>query len=175
MKKVYYAGKIDKMDWRHSFYTKLRGFNFDGTSQFWSKEVLQINGIEYSGPYFMSCDHGCYHGDGTHGVGAGEGTASMCDVDRIKAEVVIDKCYEFIRSSDIVFCYIDSSDCFGIITEIGYAKSIGKKLFIVVNDSKLKKNELKDMWFPLNNADKLIFSSDIFEAHKEFENWIEKI
>ena len=59
--RVYIAGKISKCDFRHHIVAGLKDHPFDQTE-------LVTPGFIYVGPFFVSCDHGCYHGNGTHGA-----------------------------------------------------------------------------------------------------------
>jgi hypothetical protein len=73
---VYLAGKIGRNDWRHELVPELRGtvngdcldpepVLFDPTLR------IDCGDFVYVGPFFVSCDHGCFHGPASHGaVGA---------------------------------------------------------------------------------------------------------
>ena len=78
--KIYLAGKIGKNDWRHDIVGTCLS---DACSDFYAygrqDETAQIAmewpvlpkaifaEYDYTGPYFVACDHGCFHGIGTHG------------------------------------------------------------------------------------------------------------
>jgi hypothetical protein len=69
---VYCAGKISKGDWRHT----LLGWELRNQcaepARFarWPTMERAIFGRHhYVGPYFIGDDHGCFHGEGTHGAG----------------------------------------------------------------------------------------------------------
>lgn len=158
MIKVYYAGKINKNDWRHILYKNLRGAN---------SPIINDNLI-YNGPFFISCDHGCYHGENSHGVGTNKDVCEI-EMNKSKTEAFIN-CINYINDSDIVFAYINSMDCYGTIAEIGYAYSERKEIYIAV-DSKLK-NKINDLWFVLQMANKMTVNNDIVEAHNEFKKWL---
>jgi hypothetical protein len=70
--KVYLAGRISKCDWRHKLVLHL-GNNIDGGVEGWRevKELPMIDGNTYVGPFFVGCDHGCYHGANRHGASGG--------------------------------------------------------------------------------------------------------
>ena len=55
--KVYAAGKIHKNDWR----PVRRGGELIDT--------VELEKYVYVGPFFIGCDHGCFHGDNSHGAG----------------------------------------------------------------------------------------------------------
>lgn len=85
--KVYLAGKISRDDWRKSL-DGVRPFSISANDvvddvNLKNKHVHEFETyfgelpvvsrhpyIEVTGPFFLSCDHGCYHGDNSHGVGA---------------------------------------------------------------------------------------------------------
>lgn len=134
---VYLAGKIRKNGWRG-----LRGIPYD------PKEIA--NGYEYkknefitiTGPFFIACDHGCYHGEGMHGVGADEFVGCMSDLYFTRSDV-FRICTEQIDRAEILFAYIDCRDCYGTLAEIGYAYAKGKDVVIVFKNEDLK----EEMWF----------------------------
>jgi hypothetical protein len=142
--KIYLAGKISKNDWRNEIINTRGIEHADGS--------VTIQGDIYTGPYFVSCDHGCYHGDSTHGVidsGCGSGDRrtiedqmcyefGVCDADGghgcvnendIK-DTIPKLCLSWIDECDVVFAWIDSNDCFGTIAEIGYAYGKEKEIWI---------------------------------------------
>ena len=58
---VYLAEKIDQTYWRHSLVPDLRNHPING-GPVHTKQFI------YKGPFFISCDHGCFHGSNKHGV-----------------------------------------------------------------------------------------------------------
>lgn len=200
IKNIYLAGKISYFseDWRrdilfsennhHRSPEMLKdGFAEDITEiHQWpilKNQVLNIH--NFTGPYFISCDHGCFHGQNNHGVGIidntcsggrGEGEYCNCRSDsyvncgceinkrnilkRQKRTVLL--CNKAIENSDIIFAWITENTCYGTITEIGYAKGNGKTVWIA------GPNEIKDMWFTYNLADKFSFN---FQNPKEALNF----
>jgi hypothetical protein len=131
--KIYLAGKITKNGWRESLVKELRD-SFD-----WEDDMTQIarwpvlfNGIapdvHYTGPYFIRCDHGCYHGDNQHGVGLKNGGCS--ENYNLRQRHIIRLCKRAILDSDFVFAWIDSPDCYGTIAEIGIAHAAGVRIHI---------------------------------------------
>lgn len=65
-RKIYLAGKVSKRCWRHKIVRDLRSADWENAPL---RSAVCVNGeaFDYVGPFFVSCDHGCYHGDGTHG------------------------------------------------------------------------------------------------------------
>ena len=108
-KRVYVAGKISKNDFRHRLVPGLANHAFG------QEEIVTLDFI-YVGPFFVSCDHGCYHGKGTHGVTNELGCAEELEHTRLD---VISKNNAAIDSADLVFAYITATDCHGTMVEIG--------------------------------------------------------
>lgn len=151
---VYLAGKISKNGWRQKIVLGLRDAALDASDVLKAdyKETI-IEGLITSGPYFIGCDHGCYHGDGSHGVGA-EGDV-ICNGIGIPASVVPKVCQEQIARSNFVFAYIDSASCYGTLCEIGYAIGKDKPVAIMFANKKLK----REMWFASELAN-IVFDID---------------
>jgi len=144
-KRIYLDGKISKHDWRTTIVNGLRdsdAFFEDGTE-------VSIN--EYpllcTGPFFVSCDHGCSHGKNTHGVGFGCGSGSWTELQSSKGytKFVTKKSLSGIDRSQTVFAWIDDLTCYGTLIECGYAIAHNKDLRVGMS------NELKN---------KIITSSD---------------
>ena len=139
---VYLAGKISKNGWRARIVPGLRDAALEASDVLKAdyKETI-IDGLITSGPYFICCDHGCYHGDGSHGVGS-SGYVT-CNGIGIPAPIVPKICQEQIARSNFVFAYINSDSCYGTLCEIGYAIGKGKPVAVMFTSKKLR----KEMWF----------------------------
>lgn len=164
---VYLAGKIAKNDWRHRIVSGLRdvsGRDYDLPATAWPVLRCCIAGRHhYSGPFFISCDHGCAHGDNKHGAAAtADGCCPDCDdqhgmsgcieVDSrgLQKQRVVQLCLDGIVLCDLFFAWIDASDCFGTIAELGYAKAQGKRIVVGLS------RPFQDMWFASQMADEVI-------------------
>jgi len=73
--RVYIAGKVAKLDFRHDLVPGLRDWRRENGS-------LECRDFIYVGPFFNSCDHGCMHGPGSHGVVGGHGYGCLWPEDR---------------------------------------------------------------------------------------------
>lgn len=126
--RLYLAGKIGHTDWRHTIVPGLRGAWGGLCGQPSDPSAIRpirffLGGrkIEYSGPYFVGCDHGCFHGPGSHGV------MSFLDDEQERArgyEARRDaffSCMEWLEHADAVFAHIDSPDAHGTMFELGRA------------------------------------------------------
>ena len=167
--KVYLAGKISTGDWR-SCLDGYRAFSMDAAdivddeneenentqlfeSFFGELPVISKHPyIEVTGPFFLSCDHSCYHGNNSHGVGAisskdpeafHNGEWSGCAGTTFSRNEVAEICTRQICKADMVFAYINSDDCYGTLCEIGYGAGIGKPIAVMFDNSK----RAESMWF----------------------------
>jgi hypothetical protein len=170
---IYFAGKIGKEDWRTRLFGSRAG-GCDGAEAFDIDHLVPMDGFNYGGPFFVSCDHGCGHGGATHGVGiemqydiddkgeAIEGSgvegASDCfghdvpdDQGRDIRGAVHHLCRERIRRADKVFAFINEADCFGTLTEIGMASAMGKPVSIGLGPNITPELE-KELWLVLRCA-----------------------
>lgn len=191
--KIYLAGKIAKNDWRHDIVNDLRGAgdvhseieSYNLGDKCWPILRQSILGKhDYVGPYFVACDHGCYHGDSSHGVGVGEDVRERIEYAKqwseyeahgypvgiddqgfyvdlpggsgcgtsLDAGVTVDLCNKAIGFCDLLFAWIQSPDCYGTLAEIGYAKALGKKIWIAGAE------RFPDLWFAYTLADKTLFN-----------------
>jgi hypothetical protein len=157
--KIYLAGKVTKNGWRESILEHRARLGVG--SVFRSRDALGgcvwpvlANAVlgehDYTGPYTISCGHGCAHGDDTHGVAGGEedylgreshDTQSCIDVDWTRGNI-FEACISAIRRSDLVFAWLDDPSAHGTLVEIGYARGAGVPVAIGIPDS-----GAPDLWF----------------------------
>jgi hypothetical protein len=152
---MYFAGKIRKHCWRSSIVHVSNDWSGecgygppdDFRSQPWPIQERAIFGEHhYCGPYFISCDHGCFHGDDTHGCNAnGEWTDGN---HRDGGRVIVDQCLAAIEKADLVFAWIDEADCYGTVAELGFAASIATPIWIG------GPRRFRDLWFAYHLADR---------------------
>ena len=145
---VYLAGKISKNDWRVPI-VGYRCNNLYGGDKIENYNVKYNNDIIITGPWFLSCDHGCYHGDNSHGLGICQLGCNEANGDYYSERDVYDICLRQIDKSDIVFAYINDDTCYGTIFEIAHAISIGKRVLVIFGNERLMSN----MWFLCQGAD----------------------
>jgi very-short-patch-repair endonuclease len=173
--KVYLAGKISHNDWRHNIVPNLGGTY--GDSQAFSHnerwpEIPISPRLVYVGPYFISCDHGCFHGEADHGAAANRfldnddcrcpTQSSFFDQLGWKSHemgapyrnMVRELCLEAIDVCDVVFAYLQPS-AIGTLVELGYARAKGKKI-VIVSSSEID----QDYWFASGLADALYPHAD---------------
>lgn len=168
---VYLAGKISSNGWREKIISMRRDENLSNFEYTYDKiknhKIKYNDSIDIVGPFFINCDHSCYHGENCHGVGIekntciGEKTFTQSQVYSI--------CTYQIRKSDIVFAYIDDNTCYGSLFELGYAASLNKPILILYSNKKT----MKDMWFINQSSyhyDIIINYDNIKEAFHEMIN-----
>lgn len=165
---VYLAGKISPHDWRNKF-CNYRNVPDDPEDIARGYIAHVDDNLSITGPFFISCDHGCYHGDGSHGVGAVNGGCMSVHYTR---EEVFSICKRQIDGAEILFAYINSNDCYGTLAEIGYAHAMGKDIVIAFSDEKLKTKmwfvdkmqhrtgNISDKWIEEQLTSKFIFKED---------------
>jgi len=145
--KIYFAGKIGKNDWRHKLIPDLRGA-WNGIEC--GESVGDLNelqpvtweqdgfDLQCTGPYFVSCDHGCFHGDTNHGQISDflcdgnpdeEDSEAESPEEKTKRpedlthwlqdrERVYHSCESWLAQSEVIFAYIDDEGAYGTIAEI---------------------------------------------------------
>jgi hypothetical protein len=151
--KIYLAGKISRKCWRHGIVEGLQGAAGDDQWPVLRNSIFGLH--DYVGPYFGYQGHGLQHGDNSHGV------LYTSRVNTKAESSLISKCLRAIESCDLMFCWIDATDAFGTISEIGFAKALGKTIFWaspfddvyaghgdhgVIDEFT---SALRDLWFPL--------------------------
>ena len=147
---IYLAGKIAKNGWRDTIVKGLRGHGMGSCGDVTPYEeppgILEgaiFGEHHYTGPFFLSCDHGCFHGRRTHGaMPSREFTVSPGD--RFTAQIhAWSRCMKAIRESDMLFAWLETNDCHGTLAEIGFAKGLGKYVQVVRKDGV----KLDELWF----------------------------
>ena len=157
--KVYFAGDISHNDWRHDIAPGLRNAG-DHTHDYHDANHVAVStdeylletkrsGFYYVGPYFISCDHGCFHGRNGHAAGATLEEIGGCfgDMDGsgwARRKKVLAANTARIEQADLIFAHIGKRDAYGTIAEIGFAHRAGKP--IILSFSPWVKGD-DDMWF----------------------------
>jgi hypothetical protein len=156
---VYLAGKIRLNCWRHGIVANLRtlvhGFHNilskDGVFEF--RKFLEVISVDvgsrvllfdYVGPFFVMCDHGCGHGEHSHGLNYDQTCDSSPAPDKdIHRRMVACACVKAIRQADLCLAWIDSLDAYGTLAEIGVAAESGSCCYVGFADEALS----REMWF----------------------------
>jgi hypothetical protein len=160
--RIYLAGKIAKNDWRGLLVPQLRDWNNSFGLSIEQMEALEewpvwrnavLGKYDYCGPYFISCDHGCYHGRNDHGYGLEDDTCESGG--SYNRRQVSRLCQGALQRCDLVFAWIESLDCYGTLAELGYAKALGKRILIAGPEAK------DDLWFTYEFADGISVGPDL--------------
>jgi hypothetical protein len=139
MTKLYLAGKITKNGWRHKLVPGLRYHTYtDGP--------IVCNRFTYVGPFFVGCDHGCYHVPTGHG--SINNALKLCgdDFSTTTREEVRSHCFAAIDDCDILLAWINAHRCYGTIAEIQYALTQGKKV-VVAFAPQMASASRNEFWF----------------------------
>ncbi|MBE1577679.1 hypothetical protein ACFORH_10855 [Amycolatopsis roodepoortensis] len=139
--RIYAAGKITKNGWRHRLFPIADDHDYTGTYPSWPDGLAidDLPGAVYVGPHFLSCDHGCFHGENTHGV-AGQG----CGGEGLSRPDVLKRCLTAIEHATHVFAWIDKADAYGSLVELGYARALGKHIHLYLAEDL---DVADDLWF----------------------------
>lgn len=170
---VYLAGKIRKNCWRNEIaYMRGAEHDFENPHVWESTRSFLNRSVRITGPFFMSCDHGCSHGPATHGQGQ-DGCGGSYGYIADWEKYVVDQCKTAIIKSDSVFVWIDSLDCYATLIECGYAKALGKKIFCAVDSALLScdgtRNEVeKEIWFLKTMSDDFGFFDQASDAFSHY-------
>ncbi len=165
--RVYLAGKVGKHDWRHQIVPDLRNAanayeTPPGHPDFGNP--FRFGRFLYTGPFFVSCDHGCYHGDGTHGIRA---RSCECGVTSPSRDDVVRLCRRWLDRSDVVFAWLDDPSAYGTVAEIGYAVAKRTPVFLF-EPTEASRVQRDDMWFVRRLADYRDVATDAKAAWEAF-------
>lgn len=143
--RIYFAGKMSQNDWRHQLVPDLRGAVSQGYNDedlFNPSLTIHCQGFDYGGPFFVACDHGCYHGPTRHGVTGG----CTNDVD-VRDRVFAVNLARVFRANSI-FAYIENADAFGTALEIGFAHAHDKPVYLGFANAELQ----TELWMSAHAA-----------------------
>ena len=171
----YFCGKISHTDWRHYVVDfKLRDLLYPLNTYRRGNIPLIAHGLapglHYGGPFFIGCDHGCYHGENAHGAGVNKETCCYDSFDDGPNEPMVCKdfatevaqnCLASLRSSDIIFAWLDDLSAYGSFAEIGAAHALGKQVWIGWP------KPLPDLWFIKNWATVTVIAESATIAFRE--------
>jgi Nucleoside 2-deoxyribosyltransferase len=144
---IYFAGKIKKGNWR----AKILGDRGSWNDAYNNMDCLLDPKVDlredrgsfwYGGPFFISCDHGCAHGRGLHAASGSCGGYGNLLETRSKIWAANRR---LIERADNVFAYIDETDCFGTLIELGYAAALEKPLWVAFGRN-VSIEKFDDMW-----------------------------
>lgn len=165
---IYMAGKIGPdIIWREQFSEKNESpweiYDVEGGYRINRDRLVShspaLRGHDYCGPFFIACDHCCFHGHGTHGAGAGK--EGNCAGKNIRRADVFNFNMECIQRCDIFIAWFNNRDefysAYGTIYEIGYAKALQKRIYIGTPETSIP----SDVWFSMAAADAVVVNVDV--------------
>lgn len=162
---VYFAGKIYQWCWRNQL------FKWFDRCEPWTileKSIWEINML-YTWPYCIWDDHWCYHWDWSHWLWNTDFDPSgmWCDMSwnmsRRNWNQIYDMCMWWIKSSSVVFAWINDATAFGTLYEIWYAVAQWKIVLIWFENEQLA----KDMWFMTKWSTFAWIYSNVVEASND--------
>lgn len=147
----YAIGKIAKYGWREVFNVSMPG---DWEDYLSAAPVDTYHGLKYAGPFFIRCDHGCSHGNGSHATNR---TCSGDCGESFRSSRVFHKSEQQIQQAGFVFVWAgigkDSlKQAYGSLVEIGIAHSLGKPILIAHHPQA----DLRDFWFAVETASAVV-------------------
>ncbi len=162
---IYFAGKIGKGDWRSEIFhdERIGGLEFPAEQErylFDESYTVDKGDFLYGGPFFVSCDHGCFHlEDSGHGAGAeygcGGGYNSEAQTEQTRQKIWRVNRSRLLRA-DVIFAYVNESDCYGTFVEIGMAQAQRKAVVIGFGD-----NVPADVQAAVQEAKQAILSGEV--------------
>jgi hypothetical protein len=164
---LYFAGKISSDDWRLTLFPDLRQARLPGNPPPESVSVTAPGGflVAYTGPFFISCDHGCWHGPGTHGVGVGlpstDGGVADPEIDVVRRSLA------GIARAERVFAFVENPSAYGTFAEMGFAAALGRPIFLAL-DTRQPIAWSRDAWFVLRLASTVYLARDVLDAWQAF-------
>jgi len=87
-----------------------------------------------------------------------------CRLDTDGQSFVVNKCLAAIDDADVVMAWIDSTDCFGTLCEIGFSIGKYKEVWVAFSDSRI----CQEMWFIARIAHRAAVFSTPLEALNSF-------
>jgi hypothetical protein len=171
---IYLAGRITSADWRHDLVPGLHDAEQIGDDE---RTKLHIGRWRYTGPFFVSCGHGCAHGPGSHGrgltvSGCFEEGEDDCVPPDVRQREVAKTCISGIDECSFVFCWLEDHEAFGTLFELGYAKARDKQIFIALKKTETAQNLSSDIWLALSQSQMWILADNHQVAWQAFEEWV---
>ncbi len=169
--RIYFAGKIAKNDWRHQLAPRTN-LSLDGYENTGSDDADRVIWPElpirswqgaralYVGPFFMGCDHGCFHGPSAHGVAAG---GHACPGPGMTRRGLVANCFHAIDRCDAFFAWLDDPTAHGTLVELGFAAARHKHI-VVATHPHISDAVRKDMWFAFAAASEVLTAQSPVEA-----------
>jgi hypothetical protein len=146
----YAIGKIAKNGWREAFDIAMPG---DWEEYVNAATVPTYFSFNYTGPFFIRCDHGCTHSTASHA------TCSICQSGgyEFRPSRVFRRSVRQIRQAGFVLVWAGVSEgaldtAHGSLVEIGIAHALGKPILLAHHPHA----NLRDFWFAIETASAVV-------------------
>lgn len=187
--KVYLAGRIGEITVDQEHCTIERRFGlFLWTSETLTDRVAttgenyhleedELDEFKYVGPFVFAglgghCDgRSALFGTTSHGsdedcnYGLDDSVSNRRADPRVKRET-LNRALDGVRLCDAFFAWVDDFECHGTIAEIGYAKALGKPIYIGCTREFIA--TASELWFPFGMADAILVDTCPREAATKF-------
>jgi nucleoside 2-deoxyribosyltransferase len=171
---LYLAGKIRKNDWRTGIVDCGIDIEDDEAKLFNPDFRIEYDSFYYGGPLFARCDHGCSHNPGQHASAACGSPDFAPDPEDMtggwarRHQAILKVNAERIRRADLLFCFINETDCHGTLIELGIAFAQPKPMVrAVAFGPRLTEAERLDLWMAAECATHL-YEGTARAAWREF-------
>jgi len=147
----YAVGKIAPNGWREPFAGRNdMPYNWEGYLK--ATPITAGFVLFYTGPFFISCDHGCAHGNESHGT-----DACTDGFDAFRPSCVFYQSVRQIRHSGFVLVWAgvgaDALDtAYGSLVEIGIAHALGTPIMLAHHPQA----DLRPFWFAVEAASAVV-------------------
>lgn len=194
--KVYLAGRIGgiTVDQKHCMSERRFGL-FQWTSEKLTDKVAttdensygdddELSAFKYVGPFIFAgmgghCD-GRSNGFGSFSHGSDDDQYDFGDTEpeeladdwRYQNAIAttkfntLNRALDGIRLCDAFFAWVDDFECYGTIAEIGYARALGKPIYI--GCTRKFKTKADELWFPFGMANKILVADHPEAAARSF-------
>lgn len=90
----------------------------------------------------------------------------------LEIDHVAGRCMGWVRDSGAVFAWISALDAHGTFAEIGYAKALGKPLFVAFDRDRISEDQEREVWFIRQLADEHCSVRNAGTAFAIFTHWL---
>ncbi len=184
--RVYLGGKIGMHDWRSNLFApEVNDINTSAktllanTQSMVCRRTIEGIDLQYAGPYFLGCDHGCYHYNQDHALGASwkwetdkwisGNRRYLCSGEQfITRHDAIQLCEAWLASANVMVIWAsdDFHTAHGTHVEIGYARAKGIPILLMI-DRKITPEYVREWWFAAESVNAHIFVDDPVEGFYE--------
>jgi hypothetical protein len=162
---IYFAGKISKNGWRNAIVgpcDSAIGNSRQERDLFNPFFRHEEDSFYYGGPFFVRCDHGCSHAATAHGTAECGG---FFEPNELHPRILAINA-ERIRRADLVFAYINETDCYGTMIELGLAMGRPQPLAVCLGPD-LTPEQRRELWMAAECGTRL-YETTLESAWRQF-------